>query len=56
MDEKVFTMEELAQYWKVSYHTVLRMVQSKQLKSFKVGNSVRITSAEVRRFENNQST
>ena len=56
MEEKIYTIEELAQRWGVHYNTVYRLIQSQRLKAFKVGSNVRITAAEVHRFENNRST
>ena len=56
MEEKIYTIEDLAQRWGVHYNTAHRLLQPPSLKAFKVGSNVRITAAEVHRFENNQST
>lgn len=49
-----YTIKALAQRWQVHYSTIYRLIQSGKLKTFKVGDQVRITAEEVRRFENNE--
>lgn len=54
MNDCVYTIQSLADRWQVHYTTVYRMIQSGKLKTFKIGDQVRITAEEVRRFENNE--
>ena len=49
-----YTIKALAARWQVHYSTIYRLIQSGKLKTFKVGDQVRITADEVRRFENNE--
>ena len=54
MSDCVYTIQSLADRWQVHYTTVYRMIQSGKLKTFKIGDQIRISSDEVRRFENNE--
>ena len=54
MNDCVYTIQSLADRWQVHYTTVHRMIQSGKLKTSKIGDQVRITAEEVRRFENNE--
>ena len=51
MAQDVFTAEELAERWQCHLATVYRLLQSKKLKGFKLGRGVRISRAEVERYE-----
>ena len=44
-----YTPKEAAPRLTVSYWTVLRMIERKQLRAFKVGDRYRITQAEIDR-------
>ena len=44
-----YTPKEAAPQLTVSYWTVLRMIERKQLRAFKVGDRYRITQAEIDR-------
>ena len=44
-----YTPKEAAQRLTVSYWTVLRMIERKQLRAFKVGDRYRIAQAEIDR-------
>lgn len=44
-----YTPKEAAPHLTVSYWTVLRMIERKQLRAFKVGDRYRITQAEIDR-------
>ena len=50
-DSVVYTVNELAEYWRVNSQTVYRMVRSGRLQSFKVGAEYRITDRAVRDYE-----
>ena len=47
MSDCVYTIQSLADRWQVHYTTVYRMIQSGKLKTFKIGDQVRITAKEV---------
>ncbi len=48
---QVFSARSLAQRWGCSAKTILAMVQRGELKSFRVGSLVRVSLAEVEKFE-----
>ena len=54
MNDCVYTIQSLADRWQVHYTTDYQMIQSGKLKTFKIGDQVRITATEVRRFENSE--
>ena len=54
MNDCVYTIQSLADRGQVHYTTVYQMIQSEKLKTFKIGDQVRITAKEVHRFENNE--
>ena len=54
MNDCVYTIQSLADRRRVHYTTVYRMIQSGKLKTFKIGDPVRITAEEAHRFENNE--
>lgn len=47
-----FTIQSLAQRWSCSRDVVYDMIHSGQLKAFRVGRALRISAAEVERYEN----
>ena len=49
--ERVYTVEELTERWKVRASTVYGMIRSGRLAAFKVGVGYRIADAAVRRVE-----
>ena len=51
-EKKVYTVEDLAQRWNCSQMTIYRMIETNKLKCFKLGRAVRVTLAEVERYEN----
>ena len=51
MKGKYFTIDELAERWKLTPETIRRMVRDSKLKSIKFGNRVRITEEEITCFE-----
>ena len=50
-DSVVFSVEELAHYWKVERSTIYTLIKQKRLQAFKCGVSWRITDRAVRAFE-----
>ena len=54
MSESVFTVEELADRWKCSRDVLYDMLRQKELRSFRIGNSYRISAAEVHRHESGE--
>lgn len=52
MNEKTFTVISLSTYWDCSPDSVYRLLQSGQLRGFKIGNSWRIPGEAVAEFEN----
>jgi len=51
MTPEVFTVDELAERWKCSRLTVYRMLDAGKLRSFKLGQAVRIPRDAVERYE-----
>lgn len=51
MAEKLLTVAEVAERWRVSKMTVYRMVHSGALRSMKVGRSFRIPASAVFEYE-----
>lgn len=50
-DSVVYTVEELAGYWRVQPSTIYGMIKSGKLQAFKVGVAYRITDRAVRAYE-----
>ena len=48
------TVTDLAQRWQVSACSIRRLIWSKQLKSLRVGRTVRVPETEVERYEDAQ--
>lgn len=44
------TLAEIAKYFSVSYPTAINWVKSGQMKSIKIGKTIRIPSTEVQAF------
>lgn len=51
-DTKTYTVISLSTYWDCSPDSVYRLLQSGQLRGFKIGNSWRISRDAVAEFEN----
>lgn len=49
-----YTLKELAERWKLSYMTIWTMVKNGEIKSFRVGNSIRVTAEELKRIEGDE--
>jgi excisionase family DNA binding protein len=47
---KIYTVKELAKYFKCSDLQALRMVQGEQVKAFKVGREWRVTEDAINEF------
>lgn len=45
--EEILTLQEIAEYLKVDKRTVYRMVKSKKLPAFKVGNQWRFSKTDI---------
>ena len=50
MSDEIYTVEEVKDKMKVTRQTVYNWIKSGALESFKVGRSVRITDAALKRF------
>lgn len=44
---KLWTADEVAEYWKVSYCTILRLIKANKIPSIRVGHSYRIKQETV---------
>jgi len=53
--DKIYTPEELAERWACNLETVYRMIARSELRTFRVGRMLRITAAEVSRYESGQT-
>ncbi len=51
MEEKIFTQEELANYWGVSYNTINVLLRRGQLAGFKICGVWRIPLSAVKKYE-----
>ena len=50
VEEKYYTLKEVASLLKVTYMTVFRWVKSKKIKFCKAGKQYRIKGSELQRF------
>jgi putative resolvase len=50
VEEKYFTVDEVAERLKVSHMTVYRWIKAGQLGAYKIGGEFRITEQDVERF------
>lgn len=50
-DEKIYSIEDLAERWGVHKTTVQRMVSSGKLKGFRVGNLWRFREEDIMKYE-----
>lgn len=50
-DSVIYTVEELARYWRVERSTIYTLIRSGRLQAFKVGVGYRITDRAVRAYE-----
>lgn len=50
VDETYFTVEEVAERFKVSHMTVYRWIKAGELDAYKIGGEFRITEAAIERF------
>ena len=55
MSNDLYTVEALADRWGTSARTIERMLQSKQIRGFKVGSSWRILVSEIEKYEKGES-
>ncbi len=51
MEEKIFTQEELADYWQVSYNTINTLLRRGELAGFKICGVWRIPLSAVKKYE-----
>jgi putative molybdopterin biosynthesis protein len=51
MQEMTYTVDEIANMFKISKHTVYELIKRGELKAFKVGNKMRIEQIELERFK-----
>jgi excisionase family DNA binding protein len=50
---KTYSVKEVAEFLKVAYRTVLKLIKTGKLKAYKVGAKIyRITGAELQKFIN----
>ena len=50
VDETYYTLDEIAQRLKVSYRTVYRWVQAKELPAYKLGTEWRVAESDLQEF------
>jgi len=50
VDETYYTLAEIAQRLKVSYRTVYRWVQAKELAAYKLGTEWRVAESDLQAF------
>lgn len=50
----VYTIEEVAEILRVSVGTVRKLINSKQLKSFRVGTQIRVKKEDLDRYMSSQ--
>ncbi len=50
VDEAYYTLAEIAQRLKVSYRTVYRWVQAKELSAYKLGTEWRVAESDLQAF------
>lgn len=55
MKEDILTLQEVAEYLKVDQKTVYRMVQSKKVPAFKVGNQWRFLKTDITKWIENRN-
>lgn len=53
--EKVFTLEEIAEYLKVHPNTVRNLIKAGKLKAFKAGRELRFTESALTEFINGET-
>ncbi len=51
MEEKIFTQEELSEYWGVSYNTINVLLRRGELSGFKICGVWRIPLSAVKKYE-----
>lgn len=51
MQEKLYTLKEIADALRLSYHSVFNMVHSGKIKAVKFGTHWRITESELERIK-----
>ena len=51
----VFTIDELADRWKVAYGTIYRMLSEGTLKGFRIGSTWRVPASVVEAFEKGEA-
>ena len=49
-------LPEVAQRWRVSVKSVRRLIDAKQLATVRIGKSLRVSEAEVARYERRNSS
>jgi excisionase family DNA binding protein len=50
VEERYFTVEEVAERLKVSHMTVYRWIKARKLGAYKIGGEFRITEGDIERF------
>ncbi len=51
MEDKTYTVDEVAQIFQISKHTVYELIKRGELQAFKIGNKMRIEHAELNRYK-----
>lgn len=55
MENKFFTVKDLADILKVSEKTIYRLIESKEIQAFKIGQSWRIKESDLQKFLEDRS-
>lgn len=56
MEDKYYTIEEIAELLKVTYMTVYRWIKSNRLEALKAGKQYRITKRQLDKFLNSSKS
>lgn len=52
MEDKLLTVKEVMEIFKLSRSTVYRLIESKELESVKIGRSIRIKESSLEKYFN----
>ena len=50
ISNRLYTLDEVSEYLKISYRNTLQLVHLKKLKSIKIGNMYRVYGSDLNKF------
>ena len=50
ISNRLYTLDEVSEYLKISYRSTLQLVHLKKLKSIKIGNMYRVYGSDLNKF------